>query len=208
MTTDEEQVENLKRWWKDNGASVIAGIVIGVGSLIGYQYWTHYQESNAVQASSHFMQMVEAIESDNLETVSEQANLLISDYASSEYATMAHLALAKGFVEAGDYEKAQHQLQQVIGNAGNSPLGFIARKRLAAVQLQMGQIDQALTTLSIEFPAQFAAVVEELKGDLYASQGKKTDAVNAYRKAQQGNPGPASAELLQQKIDDLGLGIS
>ena len=206
MATDEEQVEKLKEWWKENGRSVVAGIVIGVGSLIGYKYWVDYQETNAEQASSHFIQMVDAIESGNNDATDEQANVLLNKYSSSEYATMARFALAKTRVEAEDYEKAQHHLQQVIGNAGDSPLAYVARQRLATVQLQMTKFDQALKTLSIEFPEQFSASVEELKGDLYASQGNKTEAASAYRKAQQSQPGPANAEFLQQKLDDLGMG--
>lgn len=205
MATDEEQVEKLKQWWKDNGRAVVAGIVIGVGSLIGYRYWIDYQETNAEQASSHFIQMIDAIESGNNDAADEQANMLLNQYASSEYATMARFALAKTRVEAEDYEKAQHHLQQVIGNAGDSPLAYVARKRLATVQLQMTEFDKALKTLSIDFPEQFSASIEELKGDLYASQGNKAEAASAYRKAQQSQPGPANAEFLQQKLDDLGM---
>jgi predicted negative regulator of RcsB-dependent stress response len=206
METEEEQVEKLKQWWKENGRAVIAGIVIGVGSLVGYRYWIDYQETNAEQASSHFIQMVDAIESGNNDVVDEQANMILNEYDSSEYATMARLALAKTRVEAEDYEKAQQHLQQVIGNAGDSPLAYVARKRLATVQLQMAQFDEALKTLSIDFPEQFGASIEELKGDLYAGQGNKAEAADAYRKAQKSQPGPANAEFLQQKIDDLGMG--
>lgn len=205
MATDEEQVENLKQWWKENGRAVIAGIVIGVGGLFSYRYWIDYQETNAEEASTHFIQMVGAIESGDNEVADKQANSLLNDYGSTEYAIMARFALAKSLVEAENYEKAQHHLQQVIGNAGDSPLTFVARKRLAAVQLQMANFDQGLKTLSIDFPVQFEASIEELKGDLYASQGNKAEAASAYRKAQQSTPGPANAEFLQQKLDDLGM---
>ncbi|MFT4608469.1 MAG: putative negative regulator of RcsB-dependent stress response [Chitinophagales bacterium] len=206
MATDEEQVEKLKQWWKENGKAVVAGIVIGVGSLIGYRYWIDYQETNAEQASSHFIQMVDAIESGNNDAADEQANRLLNDYGSSEYATMARFALAKILVGAENYEKAQHHLQQVIGNAGDSPLAYVARQRLATVQLQMAKFDLGLKTLSIDFPEQFMASVEELKGDLYASQGNTAEAADAYRKAQQSLPGPANTKFLQQKLDDLEMG--
>lgn len=206
MATEEEQIEKLKQWWKENGRAVLAGIIIGIGGLVGYRYWIDYQESYAEQASTHFIQMVDALESGNTEAVDKQANMLLNDYSSSEYAVMARFALAKSLVEAEDYEKAQQQLEQVIGNAGDSPLAYIARKRLATVQLQMAEFEQGLKTLAVEFPPQFEASIEELKGDLYASQGNKNEAATAYRKAQQSQPGPANAEFLQQKLDDLGLG--
>ena len=33
--SEEEQVEALKKWWKDNGTSVIAGVVLGFGIIFG-----------------------------------------------------------------------------------------------------------------------------------------------------------------------------
>ncbi len=204
METDEEQVEKLKKWWQENGRSVIAGIIIGVGGLFGYRYWIDYQNEVAEQASSHFNQMVEALDASNSDAANEYANALISDYESTEYATIARLALSRTFVESGDYEKAEDQLQQVVGSVGNEALGYLARNRLAAVQLQMSQPEQALNTLSIDFPAEFSASVEELKGDIYAQQGKVVEAADAYRKALRGTPGPANGQFVQQKLDDLG----
>jgi predicted negative regulator of RcsB-dependent stress response len=72
------------------------------------------------------------------------------------------------------------------------------------VQAQAGQYDAALTSLAIEFPSQFAARVEELRGDIYVLQGKSTEAIEAYQKAQLADPQPANGEFLQQKMDDLG----
>ena len=83
-------------------------------------------------------------------------------------------------------------------------LAFVARTRLAAVQIQREQFDQALQTLAGEFPIEFAALVEELRGDALASQGKADEAISAYRKAQLAVPAPANPEFLRQKISDLG----
>ena len=33
-TTEEQQVEVIKEWWKENGTSVIAGTVIGLVGLV------------------------------------------------------------------------------------------------------------------------------------------------------------------------------
>ncbi|MCP4485885.1 MAG: tetratricopeptide repeat protein [Gammaproteobacteria bacterium] len=205
METDEEQVEKLKKWWQENGRSVVAGVIIGVGGLFGYRYWVEYQTEIAEQASAHFSDMVEALEASKIAQASDQAEILIAEFSGTEYAIMARFALARTFVEAGEFGKAAEQLQQIVGTTDNQALGYLARKRLAAVQLQMSQPEKALSTLAIEFPEQFSAAVEELKGDIYTAQGKSGEAADAYRKALRGSPGPADSKFLQQKLDDLGV---
>ena len=204
METDDEQVEKLKKWWDENGRSVIAGIVIGLGGLFGYRYWVDLQEATAEAASTQFVQMMEALESSDNAKLTERADTLISEYADTEYATLARFTLARNLVESEKYDQAQIQLEQIIGSVGDAPLGFLARKRLALIQLQLQQSEQALKTLSVEFPPAFNAAVEELKGDIYAQQGKVDEAASAYREALSAIPGPANSEFLQQKLDDLG----
>ncbi len=205
METDEEQVEKLKKWWQENGRSVIAGVVIGVGGLFGYRGWVDYQNQVAEEASMHFGEMVIALENKKYSDVQARANNLLTDFSSTEYAIMARLALARLHVDKGEFEEAGEQLQQVVGTVDNQPLGYLARKRLAMVQLQMSLSDQALTTLAVEFPPEFSAGIDELKGDIYAAQGKAMEAEESYRKALRATPGPANSQFLQQKLDDLGL---
>ncbi len=205
METDEEQVEKLKKWWQENGRSVIAGVVIGVGGLFGYRFWVDYQNTVAEEASLHFDEMVQALENNKYDAVQIRANNLLTDYSSTEYAILARLALARLHVDKGEFEKAGEQLQQVVGTVDKQPLGYLARKRLATVQLQMSLTDKALTTLAVDFPPEFGAGIDELKGDIYTEQGKTAEAAESYRKALRGSPGPANSEFLQQKLDDLGL---
>lgn len=204
METEEEQVERLKAWLKENGMSIVFGIVIGVGGIFGFNYWTQYQENVAVEASGHFEQMLVALESGDADGVRQQADILVAEYAASDYALMAQLALARSHADAGEFDLAESALQQVVGSAGDAPLAYVARTRLAAVQIQQEKYDAALSTLAADFPGAFGARVDELRGDAFALQGKPAEALEAYRNAQQGDPGPADAEFLQRKIDDLG----
>jgi predicted negative regulator of RcsB-dependent stress response len=204
METEEEQVEKLKAWLKENGLSIVFGIIIGVGGIGGYNYWVNAQETTAAEASSHFTQMIDALAADDGEKVQQQADILIADHASTDYALMAHLALARNHVANAEFEEAETALQQVVGSAAQRPLAYVARTRLAAVQLQTGQYDQALTTLAVDFPDEFAALADELRGDIFALQGKDGEAIDAYRKARSAEPKPANIEFLQQKLNDLG----
>ena len=204
MDTEEEQVEKLKTWLKENGLSIVFGIIIGVGGIGGYNYWNHMQETTAAEASAHFSKMIQALDGGDGETLRAEADILLRDYAATDYALMAQLTLASQHVSNGNFDQAEQALQQVVGSAGQKPLAYVARTRLAAVQIQNGQFDQALSTLKADFPGEFSARVEELRGDVYALQGKVAEAIQAYRDAQSASPGPADEMFLRQKIDDLG----
>lgn len=205
METEEEQVEKLKAWLKENGLSIVFGIIIGVGGIGGYNYWNHYQETVAAEASGHFSEMIAALETEDFQAVQQHSDILISDYESTDYALMAQLALARIHVEKGEFDQAALALQEVVGKGAQKPLAYVARTRLAALQIQNGQIDEALATLGAEFPEEFKARVDELRGDAYAVQGKVAQAIEAYREAQTARPGPANGAFLRQKLDDLGV---
>jgi len=204
METEEEQVEKLKAWLKENGLSIVLGIIIGVGGIGGYNYWKHYQETTAAEASDHYTQMIEALAADDDERVSQQAGILLADYAATDYAALARLALARMQVDNGDFAAAIEALQPLAGSDAQQPLVFLARIRLAALRIQLEQYDEALATLNGTFPNQYAALVDELRGDALAMQGKTDEAILAYRKAQLADPQPANPDFLRQKLNDLG----
>ena len=129
METEEEQVEKLKAWLKENGLSIVFGIVIGVGGIAGYKYWVQVQETTAAEASGHFTQMIDALSAGNGEDLQAQADILIAEHASTDYALMAHLALARQYVANAEFEQAETALQQVVGGAGQRPLAYVARAR-------------------------------------------------------------------------------
>lgn len=203
--TDEEQVERIKKWWADNGSSVIAGLVIGIGGLGGWRFYVDYTTTQSAEASSHFTKMVGSLDADKPDAAIQQANLVVSDYGSTPYADLAQFALAKAYVSSGKYEEAAQTLQKIIDDSSEASIQVIARMRLAAVQQQLGQLDQALKTIEVDYPQQFSAAVEELKGDILASKGQAEQARAAYQKARMANPPAANPQFLQQKLDNLGV---
>jgi len=204
FVTDEEQVERLKKWWTDNGSSVIAGLVIGIGGLLGWRYWVDYQSNVSSQASAHFVDMINAVENSNNEVASAEAEIIISDYSSTAYSNLAVLTLAKVFVESEQYQKAADQLSSLIQSKPDRAIELLARKRLSILQLQLGQLDDALVTLKVENVDRFAAAYDELEGDIMSAKGDIIAARDAYLRARLAQPSVANPEYLQQKIDDLG----
>jgi len=203
--TDDEQVERIKKWWSDNGSSVIAGLVIGIGGLVGWRTWVDYRTNVAAEASMHFDSMVQAVEKNNKDTAIDEAFKILDEYSSTAYAELAHLTLAKVYVDDKQYDKAEQQLQTVVDTTSELPMQMLARKRLAAVLLQQGKLDQAMSVLNVDYPVQFKAAFEELKGDILVAKGDANSARDAYQKAKLAQPAAANPKFLQQKMDDLGL---
>ncbi|MGB5737104.1 MAG: tetratricopeptide repeat protein, partial [Thiohalocapsa sp.] len=95
LQTDEETVEAIKKWWKANGVSVVAGIAIGLGSVIGWRAWVNHQTGVAQQASIAFEQVLATSASGAGESAEKQAEMVVSEYPDTPYAMFADLAAAK-----------------------------------------------------------------------------------------------------------------
>jgi predicted negative regulator of RcsB-dependent stress response len=50
--SEKEQVEALKKWWKENGSSLITGLLLGAAILLGGKAWFSYRETQALSASN------------------------------------------------------------------------------------------------------------------------------------------------------------
>ena len=60
--TEEEQLEAIKRWWRENGVGVILGVVVGLGALAGWKGWTWYQNEQAMAASAIYDEVTTALD--------------------------------------------------------------------------------------------------------------------------------------------------
>ena len=91
---EDEQLEALKQWWKENGAAVITGIVLGAAALFGWRFWQDYQVEQAQAASAVYAEMRAA--AGDVDTLMAGAEMLRSDYARTPYAALAALEAAAG----------------------------------------------------------------------------------------------------------------
>lgn len=201
--TEEQQLEAIKNWWKENSTNIIGGIVVGVMSIYGWQYYQSESISHAQDASVLYEKVL------NNSTIEAKANeqlihvnKLEAEYADTPYASLSALILAKQQLEAGEVIKAQQQYQWVIENASQVEIQYLAKLRLARLYLNANQSDQALALLSESYPQSYNTMVLELKGDVLLSQGKAKLARVAYKQAIVMSDG--SSRWLQLKIDDLG----
>ncbi|MBU2898362.1 YfgM family protein [Vibrio hepatarius] len=197
--TEEQQVEAIKDWWKENGKSVILGAVVGLGGLFG---WRYYQDSVIADQESASESYTKAVQQLAESGADGEAALqgFIDTNNDSQYAVLAALQLAKVQVEAGEFDEALAQLEWAKTATEDQALVSVISVRLARLKSEQGDFDDALTELSAINDESWAGRVAELKGDILLRKGDSEGAYTAYVEAQQAKD---ASQALKMKLDDL-----
>ena len=203
--SEKEQVEALRKWWKENGSSVITGVLLGLSVLLGGKAWFSYQETRTLSASNVYAQMMAALNQNEEEPVRNFANQLISEHSGSGYAPLAALVLARLAVKQGELPAAQVQLQWALDHADSPELKHTARMRLVRVLMDQKQFTEAAQQLNSAGEAgAYAYLYTELQGDLAMLEGNAAEAARAYRQALDSMPAQApNAALLSAKFESV-----
>jgi predicted negative regulator of RcsB-dependent stress response len=180
---EQEQLEELKTWWRMHGNLVTAVVVILALAVGGWQGWKWWQHRQAAEAAAVYGAFVQAASAHDAKRSRDLAGELIDKYGGTTYATMAALVSAKTQIEAGDSKNAQAQLGWAAEHGGDEALRDLARLRLATVLADANAADEALKQLAIEPSPAFVPRYAELKGDILASQGKLAEARTEYERA-------------------------
>lgn len=200
---DEAQAENLKNWWKENWMPLAAGLVLGLGGIFGWEQWKSSQVEKAGEAARMFEDLKTALIADKADEARSIGEKLKTDYAKTPYAAQGQLRLAQHAVEQARYDEALPPLAWVAANATDEQLRPLAKLREARVLAQQGKFDEALNRLEGTGEA-YAALAEELRGDIKLAQGDRKSARAAFEKALAASEAAAAnRETLQRKIDDL-----
>lgn len=199
--TEEQQVEAIKKFWDDNGNSIIAGLAIGLAGFVGFNWFKEHKLEQEIATADAYESVIELAGKDN-DAFKSKGESFIAENTGSSYSAFTAFALAKDAADNKNWEAAAKHLNAAISNASDNGIKAIATVRLARVQVQLEQFDKALSTLSATLPESFKAQVEEVKGDTYLKQGKPELARNAYQAAIDAS-GDASNPVLQMKLDDL-----
>ena len=204
---EDEQTEKIRHWWKKNGSAIIVGLVLGIGSVAGYQGWGVYQTRQAEAASDLYQEMLRSLENEALTRVRESADRLISKFGSTAYADAASLMLARLDVEAGESEQAGHHLSRVIDHSKDSAMQHIARLRLVMLALDQGDLKWADQLLKIQQMGSFESRYDELRGDIFTARNDLKNARNAYRSAlENAVAGSVAAQILERKLNSVRRG--
>jgi predicted negative regulator of RcsB-dependent stress response len=202
---EQEKLDDLKAWWmqwRNTITGAVFAVLLGVVGVQGWRWWTQNQ---AEQASVLYGAVSTAARANDVAKARDAMAQLADKFAGTGYAPRAALMVAALLFDSGDKPGAKAQLAFVLDRGGEEELKQIARLRLAAIQLDDKQYDEALRTLDAKHDEGFSAVYADLRGDVLVAAGRPADARSAYQAAlaRLDARSPYRA-LVQVKLDAVG----
>jgi predicted negative regulator of RcsB-dependent stress response len=202
--SEKEQIEAVRKWWKDNGKSIIIGIAVGSALVIGGRWWISQKNKQAEIASIQYEAVLQEISKGDKDAALKSGGSLLETAEKSEYATLTALELAKLKVDQSDLEGARYYLQWVIDHTSSAPLKDVARLRLARIMFAKNDYAGALNLVNAMNAKDFALPAQELKGDILMAQGDRDHARIAYHAAADAITQGADRSRIEMKLAEVG----
>ena len=210
LRSDEEQLDAVKRWWKENGISLVAGAVLAGAGVFGWHAWQNYQQGQSEAASMRYQQIVNMtmnneLADDDVASVREMVSELNEEHGNTLYAELALLLDARLAVQQDDLEGAKASLESVANDSSRRYVQSLAWLRLARVELADGNPDEALTLLEKPISDALAAQRADVRGDAFVAKGDTDAARDAWENAMElAQTQDQPLYGVQFKLDDLG----
>jgi len=202
---EQEQLDQIKHFWKRYGNLITWLLIIVLGAFAawnGYQYW---QRQQAAQAAAMYDEVERMVGSNDMARVDRAFGDMKERYGRTTYAQQSGLLVAKAYHDAGRIDAAREALSWVADKASDQGYQAIARLRLAGLMAQSKSYPEALAVLAGKFPAEFAPLAADRRGDILALQGKPDEAKAEYQKAYGGLDGQTDyRRLVEIKLHALG----
>jgi len=205
---EQEQLDQIKHFWNQYGNAITWALIVVLATFASWNFYQYWQRSQAAQAAALFDEVERSLQGSDAGRVERVFAQMKDRFASTAYAQQAGLLVAKQLAMSGKSDAAQAALTWVAEHSTDAGYQAVAKLRLAGLLLEVKKYDEALKWLNGGFPASFEALVADRKADVFALQGKKTEAVALYQKAYQGFlAGHEYRSLVLVKLNALGSDV-
>jgi len=192
----QEILEFLGKTWK----IIVAVIIIGLLAFWGWRYWLSHNMKKATISSEQYEQLISKLNNSDPASVDELVKF--ADQNDTIYSVFADLKAAQFYVEnKKDYNAAEQLLIAASKKTDSQPVLAIINIRIARLQYQLGKYEDSLKSLDKVSNNNWAAVVNNIRGDTLVKMGKYLLACSAYEAALNSQPIPEQEKDIKIKLN-------
>ena len=180
---EQEQLDALKAFWNKYGNLITWTLVLVLGAFAAWNAWNYWQREQGFKAGAMFDELDRAGQAGEVDKAGRIFADLKTAFPGTAFAQQGGLLLAKLQFDKGQADNARASLTWVAENGVEDEVRTVARLRLAALQAEAKQFDDALKTRAAATAPGFEGLVADRRGDVLITQGKKDEAVAAYNAA-------------------------
>lgn len=201
---DDDDLVRARVLWHEWGKPIVVAVALGLAGIGGFHYWQHYQTQHSESASLLYDQVLNGEDADSTR---EDLETLKNEYSSLAYSQLAAMLMARLLIEEDRVDEAATELRWAVEHSSDEKITHIARLRLSAVMLSVGDYDEALNLIVGADREVFQSRYQELLGDAYALRNQNGDmelAREAYQASlDAGNDYFNRQEFVRAKLDNL-----
>ncbi|WP_457913799.1 YfgM family protein [Candidatus Gillettellia adelgis] len=199
--TERKILEILCQFFTKKKTALILGIVFGLLVLSGWYYWRNHQDVNLIAVSQAYQEINAYLQIGQIEDIVETEKFIKNN--NNSYGVFAALKLARYFVKHNDFTRAEQQLLKAHSHTTDNHLISQINIRLARIQIQKKKWDYAINILDQVKSADWAPIVQEMRGDVLLAIGDFQGAREAYSNSVASNSSEVLRMILRIKLHNL-----
>ncbi|MCP3675053.1 MAG: tetratricopeptide repeat protein [Gammaproteobacteria bacterium] len=202
--TEEQQIEAIKKWWKEYGLTIAAGLILGLAGIFGFRYFTEQRELKMAETSGAYESVLAILKEQNdKDKFMTEASIFKIAHSDTIYSNLLSFQLAKLAVDADDLGTAGQHLRDILNNPQHGSIEHIARIRLGRILLEQGEADKALAIIADAVGGEYQSSYELLRGDIWMLKGDRNRARQAYEAAKSNSTDGPENPNLEMLLTDL-----
>lgn len=190
-----QEIENIKHLWRNGGKVIVGLLLVAALGYLGY---------NVYGGQVHKNNLAVAWQASQINGDMTKLAAIQQQHSHSPATTQATLETAKTLFDSGKLDEAEKAYRWVLANNKAPVFQAAAMTNLATILLQQKKYDDALKVLHMPIDAAYQNIINEMRGDVFAAQGKTQEARQSYQSVLEKLPEDSNnRQLIQLKIEQL-----
>ena len=184
---EQEQLDQFKHFWNRWGNLITGLVTLVLLAYASWNGWNYWQQRQSTQAAVLYDTFEKAVREKDDALMARSLADLQDQFARATVTQQASLLAARVYADKNQLPEVEKSLQWVVTQDREPGFVALARLRLAALNIERNQLDQAFSLLQgVQAPTGFQPLFDDKLGDIAVLQKKNDEAKTYFLKAWKG----------------------